>query len=284
MEESYSQFQYIENVKYLVLDEFDQILNDTIIMDIDTIMKYLPKDRNTFLFSATIGPSHTLEYFRKYQEKEQIMINVLGDKEEKLLIQKYALVPSKLKENYLIHLLQNELKKKYMIIFVPSCKECHYLANVLELFKLRVSPIHSKMPQRKRLESLEKFKSKINNILLATDIASRGLDIPNVDLVLNYNVPRLPDTYIHRIGRTARAGKKGESLSFVSQYDVELVLAIEEKMGEKLTEFVVEKEKIMEDLTIISKAMKLVKMVIILFIKKLYENGFYEKVDKKKTN
>ena len=131
------------------MDEFDQLLNDTIIKDIDTILKYLPNDRNTLLFSATIGKEHSLEYFKKYQVKQQVMINVCGEEEQRLLNQMYTLVPNKMKENYLLYLLQGELKKKYMIIFVPSCKECHYLTNLLELFKLKVSPIHSKMPQRK---------------------------------------------------------------------------------------------------------------------------------------
>ena len=97
--------------------------------------------------------------------------------------------------------------------------------------------------------------------MLATDLASRGLDIPNVDLVINYNVPRVPDIYIHRIGRTARAGRKGESISFITQYDVELVLAIEEVIKEKLVEYPIDKELVIEDLTIVSKGIKLVKMV-----------------------
>jgi superfamily II DNA/RNA helicase len=83
------------------------------------------------------------------------------------------------------------------------------------------------MPQVSRLASLAKFKSSLVRLLVATDVASRGLDIPDVDLVLNYDVPPLPSDYLHRVGRTARAGRAGRALTFVTQYDVELVHAIE---------------------------------------------------------
>jgi len=137
------------------------------------------------------------------------------------------LIPEKTKELYLIHVMKNIFKKKYTIIFVSSCRNCHFLSMLLELFSFKVSTIHSKIPQKKRFESLERFKCKLNNILIATDVASRGLDIPEVDLVLNYDIPRNPDDYVHRVGRTARAGNMGLALSFISQYDIDLVLAIE---------------------------------------------------------
>ncbi len=85
-------------------------------------------------------------------------------------------------------------------------RRCHYLASLLEMFDLKVSKIHSKIPQKIRFKSIQDFKSRTTNILIATDLASRGLDIPLVDLVINYDVSRNPSDYIHRVGRTARAG------------------------------------------------------------------------------
>jgi len=95
-------------------------------------------------------------------------------------------------------------------------------------------PLYGKMSQAKRLGALNKFKSKARNILLATDVASRGLDIPHVDVVVNYDIPTHSKDYIHRVGRTARAGRYGKAITLVSQYDVELYQRIEHLIGKKL--------------------------------------------------
>lgn len=97
----------------------------------------------------------------------------------------------------------------------------------------------------KRLSSLARFKTKDANILVATDVASRGLDIPEVDLVINYDLPLNPKDYVHRVGRTARAGRAGRSLSIITQYDVELVQRIEHLIDKKLTEYYVNSEDVM---------------------------------------
>lgn len=107
----------------------------------------------------------------------------------------------------------------------------------LKLLSHRVTALHSSMPQRDRTDSLGRFRAEAARILVATDVASRGLDIPIVDMVINFDVPRDPDDYIHRAGRTARAGKKGESLTMVTQYDVQLVEAIEARTGKKMEKY-----------------------------------------------
>merc|ERR1712113_622831 len=96
-----------------------------------------------------------------------------------------------------------------------------------------------------RLASLNKFKSKSRSILLATDVASRGLDIPHVDVVINYDIPTHSKDYIHRVGRTARAGRAGRAITFVTQYDVELYQRIEQLIGKKLPEFPTVDEEVM---------------------------------------
>lgn len=101
------------------------------------------------------------------------------------------------------------------------------------------------MSQSERLGSLAKFKSRVVNILVATDVASRGLDIPEVELVLNSNVPRSPDDYIHRVGRTARAGRGGLALTLLTQYDIKALQRIEERIGVKLASFEVEEKDVM---------------------------------------
>lgn len=105
--------------------------------------------------------------------------------------------------------------------------------------------IHGQMSQVKRLGALNKFKAKEKKILIATDVASRGLDIPNVDLVINYDIPQNPKDYIHRVGRTARAGKAGKAISIVTQYDVESYQKIEFLLGAKLDNYKTEESQVL---------------------------------------
>jgi ATP-dependent RNA helicase DDX49/DBP8 len=167
------------------------------------------------------------------------------------------------------------------IIFVGSCQRCQEVSEILLEMGVDCAALHSLMNQTMRFASLNKFKSRATRILVATDVASRGLDIPEVDLVVNFDLPKITSDYVHRIGRTARAGRAGRSLSFITQYDVELVHAIEEFTHVKMiasTE-VVEKD-VIPLLNPVSKAMRLAQM-------KLLDSGFEEKVatvkNRKKT-
>jgi ATP-dependent RNA helicase DDX49/DBP8 len=111
------------------------------------------------------------------------------------------------------------------------------------------------MPQRDRIDSLGRYRAEAAKILIATDVASRGLDIPQVEMVINYDLPRDPDDYIHRVGRTARAGRQGESISLVGEHDVELVHAIEERVRSKMQAYEGCKEaRVLENLTKVSTA------------------------------
>lgn len=337
IEQSPYHFRFLDSLKFLVLDEFDQLLNETILPEVNRIIEKLPEDRQTLFFSATINyQQHDDNFFKPFYTKEKPKVydltikaeNKINDKnlnnnnnikeikqneedeenkdnnisiqeefeykdEENLdiekdkmdlieskkivknLTQNYILVPNNTKEHYLINLLLNEYKKKYIIIFISSCKRCHFISLFLQLFNLRVSTIHSKMPQKKRFENLENFKNKKNNILVSTDIASRGLDIQNVEIVINYDIPRAPQDYIHRVGRTARAGNKGLAISFVTQYDIDLITAIEDEIQIKMTEKAIEESAILEDISLVSKAIRVVQM-------KIYESGFMEKLDDRK--
>merc|ERR1739846_173273 len=106
-------------------------------------------------------------------------------------------------------------------------------------------PLNGQMSQNKRLGALNKFKDRNRSILIATDVASRGLDIPHVDVVLNYDIPTHSKDYIHRVGRTARAGRAGKAVTFVSQYDLELYLRIEQLLGRKMPKYETEEEIVM---------------------------------------
>jgi len=146
------------------------------------------------------------------------------------LDQRFVLTPAAAREGYLVHLVQRLKDKKSagsMIIFVKTCKTCEVISMMLNYFEFPNVSLHSQKSQRERLASLVKFRSNQVRILVATDVASRGLDIPTVDFVINHDVPSVSKNYVHRVGRTARAGRSGTAFTLVSPHDVALVKAIE---------------------------------------------------------
>lgn len=173
------------------------------------------------------------------------------------LEQKFALIPANVKEAYLIHTLNTTKLKKsqQMIVFTSTCRSCHFLGMLCIELGFNVATIHSQLSQRKRIANLAKFKSQHCQIMIATDVASRGLDIPKLAFVLNYDVPAAPKDYVHRVGRTARAGRGGSSLTFVSQYDVKLILACEEYTNQKLTKTELDEKEALKDLSHLTKVM-----------------------------
>lgn len=129
----------------------------------------------------------------------------------------YIFVPAKHKDTYLTYVC-NELAGHSTIIFTATCATAQRLALMLRSLGFPAIPLHGQLNQAKRLASLNKFKAGDRSILIATDVASRGLDIPSVDLVVNYEMPANSKDYIHRVGRTARAGRAGRAITIVNQY------------------------------------------------------------------
>ena len=295
----------VQNLRYFVMDEFDQLLDDTIKPDIEKIITYLPDERITLFFSATI--TQTKGELKKYlgkNDKEEIYYynnnsdekiediiknenneeikdkdsndNDSGKKKKQIIplkiknrinediSLKYILVPQKLKEHYLLYLLRNRYKGTNTLIFVNHVKQCDFLYNLCKLFEIKVSHLHSKMTQKNRREDLQKFKGSITNILISTDLASRGLDIRQCDLVINFDIPLSSLTFIHRAGRTGRIGNKGLCISLVSQYDVEVLNGIEEDLNADFKEIEdIDQDEIMVDTGLVSKGIKLTKMKMI---------------------
>ncbi len=150
-------------------------------------------------------------------------------------------MPAKWKDCYLTYVI-NEFKGQSMIVFVATCNNALRSTLLLRNLGFEAVCLHGKLTQGKRLGALNKFKAGKSNILVATDVASRGLDIPNVDVVINFDIPSHGKDYIHRVGRTARAGRAGRSISFVTQYDVESFQHLESIIGFKLAQFPIEEE------------------------------------------
>jgi ATP-dependent RNA helicase DDX49/DBP8 len=237
---------------FLVLDEADRLLEPTFESDLASIMQILPEERQTLLFSATMTRTLTelqtallrdAYHFQAYEGLQTAGPNL---KEE------YMLIPAKVKEVYLVNLLQSLEERRHVrsaIVFAGTCRGCALLAALLEELNISATALHSGLPQKRRMAALDRFKGGSIPILLATDVASRGLDIPTVDLVINFDLPTLARDYVHRVGRTARAGRKGWSLSFVSQYDVELVQKIEQLTGKQLEKFDLEESEVLKGIT-----------------------------------
>ncbi|XP_062888481.1 probable ATP-dependent RNA helicase DDX49 isoform X1 [Mobula hypostoma] len=244
----------LKKIKFLVLDEADRLLEQgctDFTQDLEVILGAVPAQRQTLLFSATL--TDTL------QELKAIAMNKPFFWEAKTevrtvaeLEQRYLLIPERVKEAYLVHIVQkfhDEHDDWSIIIFTSTCKMCQILTMMLRRFNFPCGALHSMMKQKDRFSTLSKFKSSIFKILVATDVASRGLDIPTVQVVINHNTPGLPKIYIHRVGRTARAGRNGISITLVTQYDIHLVHAIEEEIKTKLQEFPVVEDEVLKILT-----------------------------------
>ncbi len=203
-------------VSYFVLDEADRMLDMGFFDDIIQIVKKLPADRQTIMFSATMPPK-----IKKLAEsilRDPVMVNIATSKPADGVTQG-AYVCYETQKLALVQSLFADKKDEKIIVFSSSKQKVKEVARSLRRMKLRAVEIHSDLEQPERDQALLDFKSGKVNILVATDIISRGIDIENVDVVLNYDVPHDAEDYIHRIGRTARAQKEGAGITFISEMD-----------------------------------------------------------------
>jgi ATP-dependent RNA helicase DDX47/RRP3 len=225
----------LKQLKVLCLDEADRLLNLDFEQEIDAILKVVPRDRRTQLFSATMTSKVAKLQRACLRNPVKVEVSAKYSTVDSLK-QQYLFVPAKHKDCY-VNYLFDELSASTMMVFTRTCDQTRRLALVARNLGFGAVPIHGQMSQPKRLGALNKFKSGERNILVATDVASRGLDIPSVDVVVNYDVPQNSKDYVHRVGRTARAGRSGLAVTLVTQYDVELYQKIERLIGKKLDAF-----------------------------------------------
>ncbi|KAH7077558.1 P-loop containing nucleoside triphosphate hydrolase protein [Paraphoma chrysanthemicola] len=235
----------LKYLKYMVLDEADRLLDLDFGPVLDKILKVLPRDgRHTYLFSATM--SSKVESLQRAALKDPVRVSISSRSHQtvKALLQRYIFLPHKRKDLYLIHLLNDNIGHA-TIIFTRTVNETQRIAVLLRTLGFQALPLHGQLSQSNRLGALNKFKAKARDILVATDVAARGLDIPSVDLVVNFDLPHDSETYVHRVGRTARAGKSGKAVSFVTQYDVEIWQRIEKALGTQIEEEKVDRDEAM---------------------------------------
>lgn len=238
----------LNRVRMAVLDEADRLLTSgpgSMLPDVETCLSALPpsSERQTLLFTATLTPEvRALQSMPRAANKPPIFMTEIATETKgtipPTLHQTYLKVPMTHREAFLHILLSTEANaSKHTIIFCNRTNTADLLERTLRRLSHRVTSLHSLLPQSERTANLARFRASAARILVATDVASRGLDIPAVSLVINLDVPRNPDDYVHRVGRTARAGRRGDAVTLVGQRDVQLVLAIEERVGKQMEEW-----------------------------------------------
>ena len=236
------------NIKYLVIDEADEMLNMGFIRQVEGVIRRIPKKRVTMLFSAT-RPEEIQELCSKHLKRPvNIEVQSSGpvvDKIENILFR----VKGEEKLKYLRMLLAKE-KPETAVIFCRTKENVDVEYDYLKSLGYSVDKIHGGMLQKDRISTMERFKKGDFRILVATDIASRGIDVEGITHVINVDVPLEKEAYVHRIGRTARAGKSGKAITFVTPYEDRFLNDIEEYIGfkipEKSLEEIVLDEKLLE--------------------------------------
>jgi superfamily II DNA/RNA helicase len=222
----------LNQVEYVVLDEADRMLDIGFLPDLQRILSYLPKQRTTLLFSATFSPE--IKRLASSYLQDPVTIEVARPNQEASTVeQHFYSVPDEEKRHALKQIVrQRGLKQAF--VFVNSKLGCARLARSLEREGLNTTALHGDKSQDERLKALAAFKAGEVDLLVATDVAARGLDIKDVPAVFNFDVPFNAEDYVHRIGRTGRAGQSGLAVTFVSGTDARLVGDIEKLLKRKI--------------------------------------------------
>jgi len=215
-------------VKTLVLDEADKMLNLGFREEISALLNLVPKERQTLLFSATASPALVAEL------REPFVIEIESPEEEKASINQVAYAVTDERRGPFLRYLIKSGDLQQVLVFVSSTLSGDRVLNKLTKNGISAALIHSKMSQGGRRESLAAFQSGEVRVLVATDLLARGIDIQGLPCVINYELPRSPKDYVHRIGRTGRADSSGEAISLITEDERHHFKVIQKKMGQRV--------------------------------------------------
>jgi ATP-dependent RNA helicase RhlE len=229
----------LSHVSFFILDEADRMLDMGFSEDILSIVKLLPKNCQTIMFSATM-PEKIQSLAKRLLHNPATVKLAVAKPAEKIIQQAYICY-----ENQKLSIVRSILKKEKddrVLIFASSKIKVKEVARSLRIMKLNVSEMHSDLEQSQREDTMLDFKSGKINILVATDIVARGIDIDDIRMVINYDVPHDSEDYVHRIGRTARANNDGAAITFVSEKEQGKFKTIERFLGKEITKIPVPPE------------------------------------------
>ena len=210
-----------EDVAAVVLDEADRLLEMGFLEEIKEIVRNMPRQRQTLLFSATLTSAVEELASLSMRNPARLSADSLGTTPMTLTEEIVKIKPQFVaKKEALVIALIEIVQRKETIVFAKTKVQAHRLKIVLGLSNIKACELHGDMTQTQRLAALEDFRSNAETkIMVATDVAARGLDIASVDLVVSYDAPKNVASYLHRVGRTARAGRKGVAITFMEEYD-----------------------------------------------------------------
>lgn len=222
----------LNQVEYVVLDEADRMLDIGFLPDLQRILSYLPKQRTTLLFSATFSPE--IKRLAASYLTNPVLVEVARPNETASTVEQLFVSVSDDDKRRALRQLVRSRGVTQAFVFVNSKLGCARLARSLERDGLRTTALHGDKSQDERLKSLDAFKRGEVDLLVATDVAARGLDIKDVPAVFNFDIPFNAEDYVHRIGRTGRAGASGLAISFVTKSDAKLLADIEKLIKRKV--------------------------------------------------
>lgn len=226
----------LSSISTLILDEADKMLNLGFKSEVDRILKLLPSRRQNLLFSATLSSDLSSMQQVLLHDPEIINISTNSDEADEIdLIHQLAYLVTEERKGPLLRYLIKQENRDQVLVFASSIHKVEGIVNKLCKNNIDAHAIHSKMSQQARRESLREFKAGSLRVLVATDLLSRGIDIEFLPCVINYELPRSPKDYIHRIGRTGRADSPGDAISLVTQAESSHFRVIQKKMGKRVT-------------------------------------------------
>lgn len=221
-----------DQLEYFVLDEADRMLDMGFIRDIKKIIEKIPKQRQTLLFSATMPKDIIALSAQLLQNPAKVEVTPESTTVEKIE-QSIYMIEKAAKVSFLIHLLKNQ-DMKTVLVFSRTKHGANKIVKKLDEARISCAAIHGNKSQGAREKALQQFKSSQIRVLIATDIAARGLDIPLVGHIINFDLPDDPKNYVHRIGRTARAGREGVAISLCDRSELGLLKDIEKQIQLRL--------------------------------------------------